>query len=116
MIAMEGPEEMEVADAIRAIAAYDSWPDYAAAVKAIRRGGRDVQDRNAYLPDPNDILERCEMVRFLKRDCDFDDYFVASVMIWGCPSYTRVRQLVERYGPSEAYRRCVPFLTNGSDE
>jgi hypothetical protein len=70
---------------------------------------RRVRGRSPYLPSPTDIQARCIDVLWLE-ECGFPRHFIVNVMEYDNPTIERVRQMVLRYGPSEAYRRCRSFL------
>ena len=61
-------------------------------------------------PSPKEIKERAETLMWLKSR-NFPHKLIVSVMWFNQPSIVLVRRLTRLHGPTEAFRRIEPFLT-----
>ncbi|QEG39397.1 hypothetical protein [Roseimaritima ulvae] len=68
-----------------------------------------VEDRNAFLPSPEEIEERKMMLRWLQSQ-RFGQHFIGCVMQLDHPGYRLVRKLVSKHGVREAVQRLEPFM------
>ncbi len=87
---------------------YKSWETWLETTERHEEEGRS-EDKGAYLPDPVEVEIRIARLKELQR-LGFNDRFICSVMQHDTPTMRKVRQMVARYGVSETYRRCKPFL------
>lgn len=66
-------------------------------------------DTQAYIPSPQEIDERCRMIRWLNQQ-GFKQKLIYGVMQFDHPGFALVRRLTAKHGPREAERRLMPFL------
>lgn len=69
----------------------------------------EVKGRQPYLPSPSEIKWRCEQLRWLESH-GFCRAFIVNVMEHENPCFERVKQMIERHGAFETYRRCREFM------
>ena len=91
-----------------------SWAKYYETLERTATPGKDKSDQNAYLPDPDEIDINIGKMRWLQ-SLHFPGGFITSVMVYDAPTFDTLFGMVMRYGPVEAYERCLPFVNGEID-
>lgn len=93
---------------------YDSWHAYEAHCADVAMNARG-DDRNCYIPSPDDIVERCRNLRWLQ-NLGFASFVIESVLVFEHPTINFVERQVERGRSSdEITHRILPFLMNSTN-
>ena len=90
----------------RAIGQANAWECYE---RHLQRSPRIMEDRDCYIPSPDEIEHRMAMMLWLRK-CGFVEAFITSIMTHNTPSFQRVVQMVDRHGTAETWRRWRPFI------
>lgn len=88
---------------------YDSWAAYWETTNRHHQPGKTTVDHGSYLPSPDEITIRRNMLHSLK-SWGFNQAFVASVMQADTPNFKAVADSVARYGVEGTWERYRDFI------
>lgn len=69
----------------------------------------EVDGFRGYLPDPDEVDERLELLRYLQ-GLGLHRRIIGSTMIHGTPTLEVLLRMVARHGVEETHRRLEPFI------
>ncbi len=62
-----------------------------------------------YLPSPDEIRDRANILLWMQEQ-NWSDDFITSVMIYDSPETELVWKMVKKFGPKVAYEKMMEFL------